>query len=231
MTWLHLIIRYLSGKEVKTFVAGGKQYMFERRFYGLCGLPNLFSPVMTIHFAEMIAKEQVMTYIDDVILQAKTNRDMSKNLQSYRQCLQSSGLKAAPNKTKLNLRKVQFLRDIDSDKRIQPVAKTVPCHLMEGGCETTTLDSFAYTWDTPESCVMTKILTQDAKMFQYPLTTDQKKNQFFFSSESNDTGKRVNTKFKVFPESYELSEKPERLYKTNFEGLFVDYQGIFAMSG
>ena len=28
--------------------------------------------------------------------------------------------------------------------------KKLPCLLMEGGCETTTLDSFAYTWDTPE---------------------------------------------------------------------------------
>ena len=82
--------------------------------------------------------------------------------------------------------------------------KKLPCLLMEGGCETTTLDSFAYTWDTPENCVMTKILTQDAKMLHYPLTTDQKENQFFFLSEFNDTGKRMNIKLKVFPESFEL---------------------------
>ena len=29
---------------------------------------------MTIHFAEMIAKKQAITYIDDVILQAKTKQ-------------------------------------------------------------------------------------------------------------------------------------------------------------
>ena len=52
--------------------------------------------------------------------------------------------------------------------------KKLPCLLMEGGCETTTLDLFAYTWDIPEKCVMTKTLTQDAKMLHYPLTTDQK---------------------------------------------------------
>ena len=109
--------------------------------------------------------------------------------------------------------------------------KKLPCLLMEGGCETTTLDSFAYTWDTPENCVMTKILTQDAKMLHYPLTTDQKENQFFFLSEFNDSGKGMNIKLKVFPESYELCGKPERLYKTNFESLFVNYQGGFAMPG
>ena len=77
--------------------------------------------------------------------------------------------------------------------------KKLPCLLMEGGCETTTLDSSAYTWDTPENCVMTKILTQDAKMLHYTLTTDQKENQFFSLSELNDTGKGMNIKLKVFP--------------------------------
>ena len=39
--------------------------------------------------------------------------------------MRSSGLKAAPNKTKLFLRKVQFLGHIVSDEGIQPVAKRV----------------------------------------------------------------------------------------------------------
>ena len=63
---------------------------------------------------------------------------------------------------------------------------------MENGCETTTLDSFAYTWDASENCVMTKVLTQEAK----------KENQFLFLSEVNDTGKGTNKKLKVLPESY-----------------------------
>ena len=50
---------------------------------------------------------------------------MWKILEPYFKCLRSSGLKAAPNKTKLFLRKVQFLGHIVSDKGIQPVAKKV----------------------------------------------------------------------------------------------------------
>ena len=80
---------------------------------------------MTIHFAEMIAKKQAITYIDDVILQTKTKAGMSKKLESYFRCLRSSELKAAANKTKLFLRKVQFLGHIVFDKAIQPVAKKV----------------------------------------------------------------------------------------------------------
>ena len=41
----------------------------------------------------------------------------------------------------------------------------------------------------------------------------------------------MNIKLKVFPESYELCGKPERLYKTSFESLLVNYQGGFAMPG
>ena len=84
-------------KKLTSFVVGGKQYMFERGFYGLRGLPNFFSRIMTIHFAEMIAKKQAVTYIEDVILQAKTKVEMWKNLESYFQCLISSGLRAKQN--------------------------------------------------------------------------------------------------------------------------------------
>ena len=41
----------------------------------------------------------------------------------------------------------------------------------------------------------------------------------------------MNIKLKGFPESYELCGKPERLYKTNFESLFVNYLRGFAMPG
>ena len=78
---------------------------------------------------------------------------------------------------------------------------------------------------------MTKILTQDAKMLHYPLTTGQKENQFFFLSEFNDTGKGMNIELKIFSESYELCGEPERWYKTNFESLFVNHQGGFALPG
>ena len=104
--------------------------------------------------------------------------------------------------------------------------KKLPCLLMEGGCETTAVDTFAYTWDTPENCAMTKILT-DTKMLHYSSTTHQKEKQFFFRSEFNETGKGMNIKLKVFRESYELCGDPQSLYKTNF----LNYGGAFPMPG
>ena len=66
-------------------------------------------------------------------------------------------------------------------------------------------------------------------MLHYLLTTDQKENQYFCLSELKDNGKGMNIKLKVVPESYELCGKPEIKYKTNFESLFVNYLGCFAM--
>ena len=95
---------------------------------------------------------------------------------------------------------------------------------MDGGCETTTFDSFAYTWDTQEICTMTNIVTKDAKILHYSLTPYQKENQFSILSEFNDTGKGMNIKVEIFPESIELCGKPETMFTTNFESLFVKYQ-------
>ena len=93
--------------------------------FNLCGLPNFFSGIKTFHFVEMIAKKQALTYNHDVILQAKTMAEMWKSSESYFHCLRSSGLKPAPNKTKLFLGKIQFLGHIDSDKGIRKMAKRV----------------------------------------------------------------------------------------------------------
>ena len=60
---------------------------------------------------------------------------------------------------RVNLTYKNGIKEVSNRDRKKP-----PCLLMEGGCETTTLDSFANAWDTPENCVMAKILTQDAKM-------------------------------------------------------------------
>ena len=110
-------------KKLPSFVIDGTQYMFERWFYSLCGLLNFFSRIMTIHFAEMIARKQPMTYIDDVILQARTKLEMWKKLESYFKCSRSSGLKAALNKTILFLRKYKLLGHTFFDRGNQPVAK------------------------------------------------------------------------------------------------------------
>ena len=112
-------------KKLTNFVVGGKQYLFEREFYCSCGLLNSFSRIMRIHFAGLIAKKQAIAYIDNVTLCAKIKKDRWKGMETYFQCFRMSRLEAAPNKTKLFLRKVQFLGHIVSAKGTQRVAKKV----------------------------------------------------------------------------------------------------------
>ena len=68
-------------KKLTGFVFDGKQYMFEQGFHALRGLPNFFSRIRTIHFAEMIAKRQAITYIGDVIFKQQTRRNGGKNVK------------------------------------------------------------------------------------------------------------------------------------------------------
>ena len=62
-------------RKFTSFVIGGRQYTYTRGFYGLCGLPNFFSRLMTIHFDPLI-KKQAITYIDDTIKQSQIKNEM-----------------------------------------------------------------------------------------------------------------------------------------------------------
>ena len=119
------IIRYplASKHKLASFIIGGRQYSFTRGFYGLCGLPNFFSRLMTIHFDPLIRKRQAITYIDDTIMQWQTRVEMFTIINEYPTLLRKAGLKAAPDKTFFFLKKVKLLGHVISPDGIQPLAK------------------------------------------------------------------------------------------------------------
>ena len=80
---------------------------------------------MTIPFASLIKRKKAITYIDDTLMQAETKSELFDIIREYHTLRRSSGLKAAPDKTKLFLRNVQFLGHVVSGDGIQPVAKRV----------------------------------------------------------------------------------------------------------
>ena len=107
------------------FIIGGKQYTYTRRFYGLRGIPNFFSQLMTIHFDPLIRKKQAITYIDDTIMQSQNKDEMFTVINEYHTLLRKAGLKAVPDKTYFFLRKAKFLGHVISPEGIQPIAKRV----------------------------------------------------------------------------------------------------------
>ena len=112
-------------QKMTSFIIGGRQYTFTRGFYGLCGLPNFFSRLMTIHFDPLIRKKQAITYIDDTIIQSQTRGEMFTIINEYHTLLRKAGLKAAPEKTFFFLKEVNFLGHVISPDGIQPTAKRV----------------------------------------------------------------------------------------------------------
>ena len=112
-------------QKLTSFIIGRKQYTYTRGFYGLCGLPNLFSRLMTNHFDPLIKKKQAITHIDDTILQSQDKNEMFTVINEYHKLLRKAGLKAARDKTFLFLKKGKFLGQVISPEGIQPLAKRV----------------------------------------------------------------------------------------------------------
>ena len=112
-------------QKLTSFIIGGQQYTFTRGFYGLCGLPNFFSRLMTIHFDSLIRKKQAITYTDDTIMQSQTRGEMFTIFNEDHTLLRKAGLETAPDKTIFSLKKVKFLGHVISPDGIQPIAKRV----------------------------------------------------------------------------------------------------------
>ena len=96
-------------QKLTSFIIGGKQYTYTRGFYELCGLPNFFSQLMTIHFDPLLRKKHAIIYIDDTIMQSQNKIEMFTVINGYHTLLRKAGLKAAPDKTLFFLKKVTFL--------------------------------------------------------------------------------------------------------------------------
>ena len=53
---------------------------------------------------------------------------------------------------------------ISTGKGLSDSAQVLPCALEELGCETTSLNPYAYIWDYPDNCVLSVLRTEDVNM-------------------------------------------------------------------
>ena len=121
----HQVPLSFETQNLTNFIISGRQYTFTRGFYGLCGLPDLFSRLMKIHSDPLIRRKQAITCIDDTIMQSQTRSEMFTIINEYHSLLRKAGLKAAPDKTFFFLKKVKFLGHVISPDGTQPIAKRV----------------------------------------------------------------------------------------------------------
>ena len=94
----HQVPLSFETQKLTSFIIDGRQYTFIRGFYGLCGLPNFFSRLMTIRFDPLMRKKQAITYIDDTIMQSQTRGEMFTIINEYHTLLRKAGLKAEESK-------------------------------------------------------------------------------------------------------------------------------------
>ena len=112
-------------QKLTSFIIGGKQYTYTRGFYGLCGLPNFFSRLETIHFDPLTKRKQAITYINDTILQSQSKNEIFTVINEYHTLFRRAGLKTTPDKTFFFLKQVKFLGHVIPPEEIKSIAKRV----------------------------------------------------------------------------------------------------------
>ena len=96
--------------------------------------------------------------------------------------------------------------------------------LEELGCDTTSFDPYACTWDAPDNCVLAIHRKENVNMIK------QGKNNYYFVSGWNNTSQYL---FEVKREPQFFCNKPVQVYLTNYDSLYVviDFDSFDLASG
>ena len=98
---------------------------------------------------------------------------------------------------------------MSTGKVLSDSAQVPPCALEELGCETTSLDPYAYIWDYPDNCVLSVLRTEDFNMVKQG-------TKYYIIS-----GPDLRTKFvfEVVNNPQKHCGKPTDIYPTNYDSL------------
>ena len=100
---------------------------------------------------------------------------------------------------------------MENGKVLSDMGLLLPCALEELGCETTSLDPYAYISDYPDNCVLSVLRTEDVNMVK-------QHDKYYVSSGSDSTSKFV---FEVKNNSQKDCGKPTLIYPTNYDSLYM----------
>ena len=107
------------------FSSGDKLYAFIRGFYGLKGLPNIFTKQMSTFFRSLIDKRSALVYVDDILLLANEKQEMFELIKELHKIASRENLKLAPEKSFYMLLKVNFLGHEISNNTIKPIPSKI----------------------------------------------------------------------------------------------------------
>ena len=107
------------------FSSGDKLYTFFRGFYGLKGLPNIFTKQMSTFFRSLLDKRSALVYIDDILILADEKQEMFELIKELHKIATKENLKLAPEKSFFMLLKVKFLGHEIGNNTIRPIPSKI----------------------------------------------------------------------------------------------------------
>ena len=100
---------------------------------------------------------------------------------------------------------------IKDGKIINRNDQLLPGDLDQLGCESTSLDPYAYTWEAPENCILA-VLKED---YAHRLKND---NHYYTVGQNNSENKYL---FEVKNDPQHLCKKPTGVYPTTYDSMYV----------
>ena len=88
-------------------------------FFGLRNSPATFQAMMDDYFRDMIDEGWITLYMDDILIHAKTKKDLEDRMNRVLQRLKEHNLYLKPEKCKVERTEVEFLGTIISENMIR----------------------------------------------------------------------------------------------------------------
>ena len=111
----------------------------------------------------------------------------------------------------LHMQRTTLKVRMSTGKVLSDSAQVLPCALEELGCETTSLDLYAYIWDYSDNRVLSVLRTEEVNMVKQG-------SKYYIISGSDSTTKFV---FEVKNNPQKHCGKPTDIYPTNYDSLYV----------
>ena len=91
--------------------------------FGLCNTPATFQTFMDTEFADLISTGRVVIYLDDILIFAETQAEVTRLTHLVLQCMQKLDLYLRPEKCAFNQTSVEYLGLIvsEGELRMDPV--------------------------------------------------------------------------------------------------------------
>ena len=120
-TAYHQFVLTPETQKLVHFFVRNEQYKNKRGFWGLKALPGFFTRRMTVPSAQLVKRNEIITYIVDVVVQAENKPQMFERLRNFHEALRNFQPKAAPGERFFYPNTVKFLGHIITQNKMEPI--------------------------------------------------------------------------------------------------------------